>query len=147
MERKDTCISADIRSGIMPIEDPVVLSVKNTPCTFGQKITSIEKNNAFTRAYNVAGIKIKCEEEFKNRTQKMRLHFYGSGCVLDKKVSFDETINIDTYTYNRYDWSVKNGILYVTLYEKINPRPDFKRVEKESKKADSKEDKSNVEKM
>lgn len=114
---------------------------------FDQFIAYAKKNNTYVRAYNVAGIKIKCEEEFKNSTQKMRLHFYGKDKVLDKEISFNETIPVDTDIYNRYDWSVKNGILYVTLYEKINPKPDFRRIEKESKKTDSKEDKSNVEKM
>lgn len=108
---------------------------------FDQKIASIKKNNTFVRAYNVAGIKIKLEEKFENSTQKMCLHFYGNGNVLDKEINFDETINVDTDIYNRYDWSVKNGILYVTLFEKINPRPDFKRVEKETVKAKDSEEK------
>lgn len=105
------------------------------------EMTSIKKNNTFVRAYNVAGIKIKCEEEFENSTQKMRLRFYGKDKVLDKEISFNETINVDTDIYNRYDWSVKNGILYVTLFEKINPRPDFKRVEKETVKTKDSEEK------
>lgn len=114
---------------------------------FDRAIASAKKNNTFTRAYNVAGVKIKCEEEFENSTQKMRLHFYGKDKILDKEISFDETININTDIYNRYDWAVKNGVLYVILYEKINLRPDFKRIEKESKKADSKEDKNNGKEM
>ena len=109
---------------------------------FDKTIPFIKKNNAFVRAYNVAGIKIKCEEEFKNSTQKMSLHFYGKDKVLDKEISFNETIPVDTDIYNRYDWSVKNGVLYVTLYEKINPKPDFKRVEKEYSKKSTDTEKS-----
>lgn len=108
---------------------------------FDNSIAFIKKNNTFVKAYNVAGIKIKCEEVFENSTQKMCLHFYGKDKVLNVECSFDKTINIDTDIYNRYDWSVKNGILYVTLYEKINPRPDFKRVEKEAVKAKDSEEK------
>lgn len=104
-------------------------------------IAFIKKNNTFVKAYNVAGIKIKCEEVFENSTQKMCLRFYGKDKVLNVERSFNKTINIDTDIYNRYDWSVKNGILYVTLYEKINPRPDFKRVEKETVKAKDSEEK------
>lgn len=114
---------------------------------YDQSVASVKKNNAFTKAYNVAGVKIKCEEEFENNTQKISLRFHGKDKVLDKEVCFDEAINVDTDIYNRYDWSVKNGILYVTLYEKINPRPDFKRVKKESKKVDLKEDKKDGKEM
>lgn len=111
-------------------------------------IAIIKQNNTSVVAYNVAGIKIKCEEEFENITQEMRLHFYGKDKVLGKEIGFDETIIIDTDIYNRYDWSVKNGILYVTLYEKINPRPDFKRIEKEPKKINlHEEDNKNGNKM
>lgn len=38
------------------------------------------------------------------------------------------------------NYNIKNGILYVTLYEKINPRPDFKRIEKPVKKAEAEEE-------
>ena len=79
-------------------------------------------------------MKIKCEENFVNRTESMYLIFSGKGKVLDKEITFEETIYVDTDTYDRYDWNIKNGILYVTLYKKINPRPDFKRVDKPAKK-------------
>ena len=115
--------------------------LKNTPITVQTSNTSsvkfinedfgtIEKNNSITKAYNVAGMKIKCEEKFVNKTQDVFLHFTGKGKVLDKEINFDKTIYVDTDIYDKYDYSIKNGVLYVTLYEKINPRPDFKRVEK-----------------
>lgn len=81
-------------------------------------------------------MKIKCEEKFVNRTKSMYLIFSGKGKVLNRELTFEETIYIDTDTYDRYDWNIKNGILYVTLYEKINERPDFKRVEKPVKKTE-----------
>lgn len=97
-------------------------------------IGTLEKDNSKTYAYDVAGMKIKCEEEFINRTESIYLNFSGKGKVLNKEFTFERTIYIDTDTYDRYDWNIKNGILYVTLYEKINPRPDFKRIEKPAKK-------------
>ena len=95
---------------------------------------TLQKDSSKTYAYDVAGMKIKYEEEFVNRTESMYLIFSGKGKVLDKEITFEETIYVDTDTYDRYDWNIKNGILYVTLYEKINPRPDFKRVDKPAKK-------------
>lgn len=100
----------------------------------------LEKDNSKTYAYNVAGMKIKCEEEFKNRTKSMYLIFSGKGKVLDKELTFEEKFYVNTDIYDRYDWNIKNGVLYVTLYEKINPRPDFKRVEKTAKKAEAEEE-------
>ena len=97
-------------------------------------IGTLEKDNSITYAYDVAGMKIKCEEEFINRTESIYLIFSGKGKVLNKEFTFERTIYIDTDIYDRYDWNIKNGILYVTLYEKINPRPDFKRIEKSAKK-------------
>lgn len=97
-------------------------------------IGTLEKDNSKTYAYDVAGMKIKCEEEFINRTESIYLNFSGKGKVLNKEFTFERTIYIDTDTYDRYDWNIKNGILYVTLYEKINPRPDFKRIENQLRK-------------
>lgn len=107
--------------------DPIILTVNHL-------LKTLEKDNSKTYAYDVAGMKIKCEENFVNRTESMYLIFSGKGKVLDKEITFEETIYVDTDTYDRYDWNIKNGILYVTLYEKINPRPDFKRVDKPAKK-------------
>lgn len=97
-------------------------------------LETLQKDSSKIYAYDVAGMKIKCEEEFVNRTESMYLIFSGKGKVLDKEITFEETIYVDTDTYDRYDWNIKNGILYVTLYEKINPRPNFKRIEKPAKK-------------
>lgn len=97
-------------------------------------LETLQKDSSKIYAYDVAGMKIKCEEEFVNRTESMYLIFSGKGKVLNKEFAFEETIYIDTDIYERYDWNIKNGILYVTLYEKINPRPDFKRIEKPAKK-------------
>lgn len=108
--------------------DPLIYATNNN------FIGTLEKDNSKTYAYDVAGMKIKCEEEFVNKTESMRLIFSGKGKVLDEEITFKETIYIDTDTYDRYDWNIKNGILYVTLYEKINPRPDFKRVDKPARK-------------
>lgn len=92
-----------------------------------------EKDNKLTYAYDVAGIKVKCEEEFENKTKKMYLHFYGECKILNTHRVFNEYIFIDTEIYDKYDWYVSNGILYVILFEKINEKPDFKRVEKVKK--------------
>lgn len=101
--------------------------------TLGELIATEEKDNKKTTAYNIAGIKIKCDKIFKNKTKTTSLHFYGEGKVLGKEISFDETIFIDTNIYNKYDWYVNNGILYVVLFEKINEQPKFERVEKPKK--------------
>ena len=117
-----------------PIEPVKLEAVDPTILTVNHLLKTLEKDNSRTYAYNVAGMKIKCEENFVNKTESMRLIFSGKGKVLDGEITFKETIYIDTDTYDRYDWNIKNGILYVTLYEKINPRPDFKRVDKPAKK-------------
>ena len=101
-------------------------------------IASEEKDNKRTIAYNIAGIKIKCDKIFKNKSKSTYLHFYGEGKVLDEKISFDQELFIDTDTYDKYDWYVNNGILYVVLFEKINEQPKFERVEK-PKKEENKE--------
>ena len=98
-------------------------------------IAKEEKDNKKTIAYNVAGIKIKGDKIFENKTKTMKLHFYGETSVLGKTLKFDETIVVDTDIYNKYDWYVSNGILYVVLFEKINKEPEFKRVEKVKKVA------------
>ena len=96
-------------------------------------MTSEEKDNKLTYAYEVAGIKIKCEEIFENKTKDMYLRFYGEASILNMNRAFDEKIYINTEVYDKYDWYVNNGILYIVLFEKINERPDFKRVEKVKK--------------
>jgi len=108
--------------------DPLIYATNNN------FIGTLEKDNSKTYAYDVAGMKIKCEEEFVNRTESIYLNFSGKGKVFNKEFAFKKIIYIDTDTYDRYDWNIKNGILYVTLYEKINPRPDFKRVDKPARK-------------
>ena len=47
-------------------------------------IGTLEKDNSKTYAYDVAGMKIKCEEEFINRTESIYLNFSGKGKVLNK---------------------------------------------------------------
>ena len=76
-----------------------------------------------TYGFNVAGIKIKCEEKFVNKTKEASLIFTGEGKVLDTKLTFYKEIPINTDIYENYEWKVKNGILYVTLLEKINEKP------------------------
>ena len=73
--------------------------------------------------FNVAGMKIKCEEKFVNKTKEASLIFTGEGKVLDTKLNFYKEIPINTDIYENYEWKVKNGILYVTLLEKINEKP------------------------
>lgn len=119
--------NAPIEPAKLGAVDPIILTVNHL-------LKTLEKDNSKTYAYDVAGMKIKCEENFVNRTESMYLIFSGKGKVLDKEITFEETIYVDTDTYDRYDWNIKNGILYVTLYEKINPRPDFKRVDKPARK-------------
>ena len=119
--------NAPIEPAKLGAVDPIILTVNHL-------LKPLENDNSKTYAYDVAGLKIKCEENFVNRTESMYLIFSGKGKVLDKEITFKETIYIDTDTYDRYDWNIKNGILYVTLYEKINPRPDFKRVDKPARK-------------
>lgn len=123
----------------MMAESPIHLT---TPYTASKPVLLgiLEKGNSVTRAYDVAGMKIKCEEEFINKTETMYLTFSGKGKVLDEEYDFNERIHVNTDIYDKYDWNIKNGVLYVTLYEKINPHPDFKRVEKAVKKAEAEEE-------
>ena len=109
------------------------LTVSSCVCSDLYLIADVEKDNKRTMAYNVAGIKIKGEKNFENKTKKTSLHFYGESDVLGNKLKFDKIINIDTDVYNKYDWYVSNGILYVVLFEKINKEPEFNRVEKPKK--------------
>ena len=70
-------------------------------------------------------MKIKCEEKFVNKTKEASLIFTGEGKILDVKLNFYKEIPIDTNIYDSYDWEVKNGVLYVTLFEKritVNPK-------------------------
>lgn len=78
-----------------------------------------------TYGFNVAGMKIKCEEKFVNKTKEASLIFTGEGKVLDTKLTFYKEVPINTDIYENYDWKVKNGILYVTLLEKINEKPSI----------------------
>ena len=89
-----------------------------------------EKDNKLIYAYKVPGIRIKCEEIWNNKEKQFTLKFFGENTIFDNVVSFNCKININTDVYEKYDWTVKDGILYVTLFEKINERPDFHRVEK-----------------
>ena len=100
-------------------------------------IATEEKDCKRTIAYNIAGIKIKCDKIFKNKSKSTYLHFYGEGKVLDEKITFDQELFIDTDTYDKYDWYVNNGIIYIVLFEKINKEPKFERVEKPKKEKDT----------
>ena len=119
--------------------DPIIYATSSVKF-MNEDFGSVEKDNSVIRAFNVAGMKIKCEEGFVNKTQDVFLHFTGKGKILNNEFTFDKTIYVDTDIYDRYDWNIKNGVLYVTLYEKINPRPDFKRVEKPAKKTEAEEE-------
>ena len=101
--------------------------------TIDNSMAREEKDNKKTIAYNVAGLKIKGDKIFENKTKTTKLHFYGEGTILNVRKFFNETIIVDTDVYNKYDWHVSNGILYVVLYEKINKMPEFNRVEKAKK--------------
>lgn len=96
-------------------------------------IADVEKDNKRTIAYNVAGIKVKEEKVFVNKTKEMKLRFYGETNVLGVNLKFNKTIDVNTDIYNKYDWYVSNGILYVILFEKINTAPEFNRIEKTKK--------------
>ena len=95
-----------------------------------------------TYAFKVAGMKIKCEEKFVNRTKELSLLFTGKGKILDLEHTFVKEILINTEIYKSYDWTVKNGVLYVTLFEKINEKPPFFR-EKLAKNVKNKPDFTN----
>ena len=107
--------------------------IDTNPYTHLRCMSFEEKDNKKTYAYEVAGIKVKCEEIFENKTKSTYLHFYGEATILSLYRKFDEKIFIDTNIYDKYDWKVVNGILYVILYEKINKKPKFERVEKQKK--------------
>lgn len=95
-----------------------------------------------TYAFKVTGMKVKCEEKFVNRTKELSLVFTGKGKILDLEQTFVKEIPIDSEIYKSYDWTVKNGVLYVTLFEKINEKPSFFR-EKTTKNIKNKPDFTN----
>lgn len=100
---------------------------------YGGVISTFDIISDFTKQYdtkitygfNVAGMKIKCEEKFVNKTKEASLIFTGEGKVLDTKLTFYKEVPINTDIYENYDWMVKNGVLYVTLFEKINENHQF----------------------
>ena len=101
-------------------------------CAYGNaSISTLSLTSDFTKQYdtkitygfNVAGMKIKCEEKFVNKTKEASLIFTGEGKVLDTKLTFYKEVPIDTNIYENYEWKVKIGVLYVTLFEKINEKP------------------------
>lgn len=108
---------------------------------YGGVISTFDIISDFTKQYdtkitygfNVAGMKIKCEEKFVNKTKEASLIFIGEGKVLDTKLTFYKEVPINTDIYENYDWKVKNGVLYVTLFEKINEKPPiFIHIEQEN---------------
>lgn len=111
--------------------DNTIIKVENTKGIF-MNLWDYKKedNNKLIYAYKVPGIRIKCEEIWNNKDKQFALKFFGENTIFDNIVSFNCKINVDTEIYEKYDWTVKDGILYVTLFEKINERPDFHRVEK-----------------
>mgnify|MGYP004474646165 CR=1 FL=1 len=109
---------------------------KATVSIFDSTLTSDfakQYDTKITYGFNVAGMKIKCEEKFVNKTKEASLIFTGEGKVLDTKLTFYKEVPINTDIYENYEWKVKNGILYVTLLEKINEKPPiFKHIEQEN---------------
>lgn len=105
-----------------------------------------EKDNSVTYGYNVAGIRVKCDEIWNNKYKELSLRFYGEAEILCEKTTYERKLRVDTDVYDKYDWYVKDGILYVTLFEKINERPNFSRVEKakKDKTKPTKEDKESI---
>lgn len=111
-------------------------------CAYGNaSISTLSLTSDFTKQYdtkitygfNVAGMKIKCEEKFVNKTKEASLIFTGEGKVLDTKLTFYKEVPIDTNIYENYEWKVKIGVLYVTLFEKINEKPPiFRHIEQEN---------------
>lgn len=90
-----------------------------------------EKENKKYEYYNVAGYKVEVEEKFKNVSKEMSITIKLIPMPFSDFLNEKEfSIIVDTDKYNRYDWKVSNGILRITLYEVINERPDFKRIEK-----------------
>jgi hypothetical protein len=127
----DTAIGVNlINESTTPIQ-PMNLTVTSS---WNHSYTACEeKDNKITYAYTIPGIKIKCDKIFENKTKATYLHLYGEGKILNVGMNFDEKIYINTDIYNKYDWYVSNGVLYVVLFEKINKEPEFNRVEKPKK--------------
>ena len=74
--------NAPIEPAKLGAVDPIILTVNHL-------LKTLEKDNSKTYAYDVAGMKIKCEENFVNRTESMYLIFSGKGKVLDKEITFE----------------------------------------------------------
>lgn len=96
-------------------------------------IKIVEKDNKKYILYEVIGLSardIKVEKEFVNKTKTTALNITGNMELKD--LEFENEINakiyIDTDIYEKYDYSIVNGILVVTLYEKINEAPEFELV-------------------
>jgi len=65
--------------------------------------------------------------EFINETKETYLNFKGE--FKDTETGFDNDIDIhlriDTLIYQKYDWTINDGILTVALKEIVNVRPEF----------------------
>lgn len=66
--------------------------------------------------------KVTITKNWVNRTKSLTLNV-----LIDKGDDefYEESIYINTNLYNKYSYEVKNGRITITLYEIINPEPEF----------------------
>ena len=99
--------------------------------TIDNIIADVVENGYRTILIKATGIPKKCimyEKEFMNKTRAMCLHIYGSTKRLEKYgiiAKINETIFVDTAIYNKYSVKIADGVIVLTLFEKINPRPEL----------------------
>ena len=114
----------------------------STIASCGNLLTTADVDNKRIYVYNVAGVTVKVDKEFVNKTKETFLHITGSNDVFSTKLDINVTILVDTEVYDKFDYHVEKGLLYVELFEKINKAPKFDRVPKPKKEKKTTEEKT-----
>lgn len=96
------------------------------PSKFTYNIDDTARTKVYTM--DIPGVdadKVTITKNWINRIERLTLDV-----VVDKgNDEFDEeSIVIDTDTYNKYSYVIENGRITITLHEIINPEPEFELV-------------------
>lgn len=99
------------------------------------KLNECDKDAKKYIFYNVTGMnpeEITVEPEWINKTESMYIKINGISDVvyLDYKKTISEKIFIDTEIYDKWECKIEFGVLTIILHEKLNPMPEFSKIEK-----------------
>lgn len=115
--------------------DNATISVRDAVCGLcdNKIISTVEKDYHKFIVFDVRGIPedaIKVKTSFVNKTKRMYIEIVGNHHdeYLEYKSEIHEKIFVDTDIYEKYDFEINNGLLILILSEKVNKKPDFKRV-------------------